>query len=585
MAQLEPIRRQRCAIYTRKSTDERLDRDFNSLDSQREVCSAYITSQRHKAWSELATRYDDAAQSGGTIDRPALQQLMRDIESNRIDVIVIYKIDRLTRSLADFVRLMDVFDRHEVSFVSVTQSFDTSDSMGRLVLNILLTFAQFEREMIADRIRDKAGAMRRKGKHIGGAPPFGYDVVDRRLVVNPPEADKVRSIYERFLALGSYQAVQRELKAERFCNKRWTTRAGKVRGGTPASNGMIYNLLGNPLYIGRVFYEGATYEGEHDAILSEEVWQEAAALRARRAMFRPNKGTSPNILLGLLFDSHGRRMVICDERKRHRPYRYYASEQSHWGVRSGLKRYRARAEELEQLVLAALKEAFNDREKMRSALLALGRHGPEVEQLPKRGKAACHYLETASLERKRQLLVALVARGELSRDRVKLMLRCAELERFLRWNHQVLFRGDRPAWSHTEPVLTLDLPVSAVRFERSLVMPIEQADPGRSCHIQPGLVALVQEARKAQAMVDAGRDTPVQELARRFGRMPGFFARILRLNYLAPDIIAAMLDGTQPEGITRKRLVNANLPMDWALQRQLFGFPARPDHQRGEPRY
>jgi site-specific DNA recombinase len=587
MSQLEQIRRRRCAIYTRKSTDERLDRDFNSLDSQREVCSAYVTSQRHKAWSELATRYDDAAQSGGTIDRPALQQLMRDIESNRIDVVVIYKIDRLTRSLADFVRLIDVFDRHQVSFVSVTQSFDTSDSMGRLVLNILLTFAQFEREMIADRIRDKAGAMRRKGKHTGGTPPYGYDVVDRRLVVNPVEADKVRSIYQRFLALGSYQAVQRELKAEGFCNKRWTTRAGKVRGGTPASNGMIYNLLGNPLYIGRVFYGGSFYEGEHDAILTEETWQAAAAaaLRARRAMFRPCKGPSSNILLGLLFDSHGRRMVICDERKRHRPYRYYASEQSRQAAAAGLKRYRTRADELEQLVLAALKDVFSDREKMRSALLALGRHGPEVEQLPRRGKAACRHLETASLERKRELLVTLIARGELSRDRLKLMLRCAELERFLRWDGHGLFRGDRPAWSHTEPVLLLDLPVSAVRFERSLVMPIEQADPERTARVQAGLVALVHEARKAQAMVDAGRDTPVHELAHRFGRMPGFFARILRLNYLAPDIIAAMLDGTQPAGLTRKRLVNANLPMDWALQRQLFGFAARPDHQRGEPRY
>src|SRR3990170_8051949 len=201
MPEQDDVSRQRCAIYTRKSTDDRLDRDFNSLDSQRQVCSAYITSQQHKKWSELLTPYDDAAQSGSTIDRPALQQLMRDIENNRIDVIVIYKIDRLTRSLADFVRLMDLFDRYEVSFVSDTQSFDTSDSMGRLILNILLTFAQFEREMIADRIRDKAAAMRKMGKHTGGRPPYGYDVIDRRLVVNHTEAKKVRCIYQRFLEL------------------------------------------------------------------------------------------------------------------------------------------------------------------------------------------------------------------------------------------------------------------------------------------------------------------------------------------------------------------------------------------------
>ena len=585
MPEQDDVSRQRCAIYTRKSTDDRLDRDFNSLDSQRQVCSAYITSQQHKKWSELLTPYDDAAQSGSTIDRPALQQLMRDIENNRIDVIVIYKIDRLTRSLADFVRLMDLFDRYEVSFVSVTQSFDTSDSMGRLILNILLTFAQFEREMIADRIRDKAAAMRKMGKHTGGSPPYGYDVIDRRLVVNHTEAKKVRCIYQRFLELGSYQAVQRELKSEGFLNKRWITRSGKVRGGTPASNGMIYNLLGNPLYLGKVFYDGETYEGEHEAILAEDVWRAASALRARRSMFRPCEGPSPNILLGLLFDSHGRRMVICDERKRHRPYRYYASEQARWGALSGLKRYRTRADELEALVLAALKDAFSDREKLRSALLALGRHGPDVERLPKRGKAACRYIDTAGLERQRELLVALVVRGELSRERLKLVLRCAELERILSWDGKVLFRADRSRWSHTEPTLLIDLPVSAVRFERSLVMPIEPADPARQTRLEEGLIALIHDARRAQAMVDAGRDRSVEELAREYGRQPGVFARILRLNYLAPDIIAAILDGTQPAGLTRKKLVNANLPMDWALQRQLFGFAARPDHQRGELRY
>lgn len=585
MSGLESMRRQRCAIYTRKSTDDGLDRDFNSIDNQREVCSAYISSQRHKGWSEIQGSYDDPAQSGGTIDRPAIRRLMHDIENNRVDVIVIYKIDRLTRSLADFVRLMDLFERHDVSFVSVTQSFDTSDSLGRLILNILLTFAQFEREMIADRIRDKAAAMRKKGKRVGGPPPYGFDVVDRRLVVNPVEAAKVRLIFERFLDLGSYQAVQRELRAEGFLNKHWTTRSGKPRGGTPASNGMIYNLLGNPLYIGKVFYGGEFYEGEHEAILTEEVWAAASALRARRAMFRPDKGPSPNILLGLLFDSHGRRMVICDERKRQRPYRYYASEQSHWAIAEGLKRYRARADELEELVLAALKEVFGSREKMRSALLSVGRHGPDVELLPTRGKGVSRYIDTASVERKRDVLIALVARGELSRDSLKLVLRCSELERLLSWNGNGMFRGDRSAWSSSDPTLLLELSVSAVRFERSLVMPIEPVDPSAHTNVVPGLVSLIHEARKAQATVDADREKTVVEIGHRFNRSPGHFARILRLNYLAPDIIASILDGTQPQNLTRKKLIHANLPMDWSLQRQLLGFPARPDHQRNEPRY
>lgn len=449
--------RQRCAIYTRKSTDARLEHDFNTLESQREVCSAYITSQRHKGWLELIKHYDDAAQSGGSIDRPALQDLMRDIEHNRIDVIVIYKIDRLTRSLADFVRLMDLFERYDISFVSVTQAFDTSDSMGRLVLNILLTFAQFEREMIADRIRDKYAAMRKRGKYVGGVPPYGYDVVERKLVPNPIEAAKVRSIFARFLALGSYSALCDELQAEGLRTKVWTTSKGTTRGGQLVSNGMIYALLGNCIYAGQVAYQGKCYDGEHDAILSPEVWESAQALRERRSMYRPNVGPSPNILLGLLYDCHGRRMVICDERKRDRPYRYYASEQAHWGVREGIKRYRTRALELEELVLATLSETLCDREKTRSALLALGRHGPEVEQLSNRGAIARRQLEAASLKRRRDILMALVVRG--------------------------------------------------------------------------------------------------------------------------------ILDGTQPAGLTRKKLVHANLPLDWALQRRLFGFAPRPDHQRSEPRF
>ena len=581
----EPSKRRRCAIYTRTSTDDRLEHDFNSLDSQREVCSAYITSQRHKGWVELPTQYEDAAQSGGTIDRPAFQQLMRDIEANRVDVIVIYKIDRLTRSLADFVRMIDVFERFDVAFVAVTQAFDTSDSMGRLVLNILLTFAQFEREMIADRIRDKAAAMRRKGKHIGGPPPYGYDVIDRKLVINPKEAAKVRSIFQRFLELGSYQAVQSELKRERFLNKCWITRSGKVRGGTPASNGMIYNLLGNPLYIGKVHYGGEVYAGEHQAILTEKVWEAAVALRKRRAMFRPYKGPSPNILLGLMFDSHGRRMVICDERKSHRPYRYYASEQANWARRAGLKRYRARADHLEALILAALKTLLASREHLRSALLDLGRHGKELETLPQRGPDVCHYIEAASLERRRELLVALLVRGELSRERLKLVVRCAELERVLAWDRRGIFRGDRPAWSATEPTLLIDLAVTAVRFERSLVMPLEPANATKPSKTKDELVRLVHEARRAQALVDTERNQPVAELAVRLHRSPGYFARLIRLNYLAPDIVAAILDGTQPDRLTRKQLIEANLPTDWALQRTLFGFAARPDHRRNEPSY
>ncbi len=575
----------RCAIYTRKSTDHGLEKDFNTLDSQREVCSAYITSQRHKGWSELPQVYEDAAQSGGNIDRPALHQLMHDIETGRVNVIVIYKIDRLTRSLADFVRLMDLFERFEVSFVSVTQAFDTSDSMGRLILNILLTFAQFEREMIADRIRDKAAAMRKKGKWIGGTHPFGYDVVDRKLVINAKEAETVRWVFNRFLELGSYSAVNKEAKAAGMLTKRWINRKGEVSGGKPVSNGMVYHMLGNCLYAGLVNYQGAEYPGEQEAIIGPELWTAAKELRARRSMFRPCSEPSPNILLGLITDGHGRRMVISDERKRARRYRYYMSDQSRWATTEGLKRYRCKADQLEELVLATIGRMFCDREQVRSALISLGRRGTRLKQLTKAGREAAKHLSDAPLDRLREILIALIAHGEISRDRVKLLLRCSELERFLLWDGNGLFRGSKSSWSSTEPTLLIDVPASVVRFERALVMPIEPAGTEGTGRTEPGLVSLVHEARRAQAMIDEERATPVSELAKRMHRQPGFFARILRLNYLAPDIIRAILEGTQPKGLTRKSLVYANLPMDWALQRQMFGFPERPDHQRSEARY
>lgn len=564
-----------CAIYTRKSTDLGLERPFNSLESQREVCSAYIASQQHKGWLETPTRYDDAAQSGGTIDRPALQQLLRDVERGLIKVIVIYKIDRLSRSLADFARLIELFDRYDVSFVSVTQSFDTSESMGRLVLNILLTFAQFEREMLADRVRDKLGAMRRRGKYVGGRPPYGYDVVDGRLVINPVEAAKVRAIFRRFIELGSYQKVQRELRAEGMLSKAWTTRGGEARGATLVSAGMIYSMLHNPLYIGKVQYQGEIHEGEHEAVLSEVLWDAASALRSGNTKDRQRAARSPHLLSSLLFDSYGRRMVMHIECYRGQRYRYYTSEDANWAAREKLRRFRAAANELEDLVLAAIKDVLGDRPKLRSALLSLGRHGPEVERLPPRGPALASYLEAASLERRRDLLVALIARGEIAPASVTLVLRCAELERALAWDGKGLFRDNRAAWSPHDQTVLIELPVSVLRYQQARITLPESADPATLRKVKPDLVRLVREARRAQALVETQREMPSAELGRGFKWKPDFFARVLRLNYLAPDIIAAILDGTQPEGLTRRKLIRTHLPLDWALQRQLLGFPAR----------
>ena len=261
-------KRQRCAIYTRKSSEEGLDMEFNSLDAQREACEAYVASQKAEGWAAIRERYDDGGFSGGTLERPGLKQMVADVEAGLIDVIVVYKIDRLSRSLMDFAKLVEIFDRNDVTFVSVTQSFNTTTSMGRLTLNILLSFAQFEREVIGERIRDKFAASRKKGMWMGGYVPLGYDVKDRKLVINEAEAATVRMIFERFVAIGSATTLAKALVAEGVRNKR-----GKL-----IDKGFLYKLLNNRVYLGEAVHKGAAYAGEHEAIVSRDLWDKVHAI-------------------------------------------------------------------------------------------------------------------------------------------------------------------------------------------------------------------------------------------------------------------------------------------------------------------
>jgi site-specific DNA recombinase len=320
----------RCAIYTRKSTDEGLEQEFNSLDAQREAGEAYIKSQACEGWTLLPDRYDDGGFTGGNLDRPALGRLLADIEAGKVDCVVVYKVDRLSRSLLDFARLMETFDRHGVSFVSVTQQFNTATSMGRLVLNVLLSFAQFEREIIGERIRDKLAAMRRKGKWAGGLPVLGYDV-DRsngspRLVVNAREAARVREIFQLYLSLGSLLAVVDELARRGWRTKTWRTQKGKTQGGRPFDKGSLYALLTNPLYIGQVRHKGELYPGEHEPIVEAELFQHAQAALQRNGrsggvMVRNRHGA---LLKSLLFcKACGRAMTHSFACKGQRRYRYY----------------------------------------------------------------------------------------------------------------------------------------------------------------------------------------------------------------------------------------------------------------------
>ena len=319
----------RCAIYTRKSSEEGLEQGFNSLNAQREACEAFVLSQSGEGWTALPGLYDDGGYSGGSMERPGLQRLLADIRAGRVDVVVVYKIDRLTRALADFARIVETFDAHDVSFVSVTQSFNTTSSMGRLTLNVLLSFAQFEREVTGERIRDKIAASKAKGMWMGGLAPLGYDLPtagSRSLVVNDVEAETVRRLFRRYLELGSVYKLIAELDEQGVRSKQRITAKGRFVGGTPFSRGAMFHLLQNRVYVGEIVHKQNRFDGQHDAIVQRSLFDDAQALLAshRRTRTAQRRAISP--LAGKLFDAVGRRMSPTHSRgARGSIYRYYVS--------------------------------------------------------------------------------------------------------------------------------------------------------------------------------------------------------------------------------------------------------------------
>nr|SPS04783.1 Resolvase, N-terminal domain protein [Candidatus Nitrotoga fabula] len=319
------LQKKRCAVYTRKSTDEGLDQEYNSLEAQRDSALAFIASQRHEGWIATDDGYNDGGFSGGNTNRPALKRLMADIEAGRIDVIVVYKIDRLSRSLSDFAKLVDLFDAHGVTFVSVTQQFNTTTSMGRLTLNILLSFAQFEREVTGERIRDKIAASKAKGMWMGGTPPLGYDVQDRKLVINETEANLVRDIFVRYAEHGSAALLVRQLQIEGHTTKSWVTQAGKLHAGRVMDQQYLFTLLRNRLYLGEMVHKGNVYPGQHDSIISQSLWDDVhAIIEKRKHGPRVRHTDNPALLSGLLYTVDGERMLpTFTQKKNGKRYRYY----------------------------------------------------------------------------------------------------------------------------------------------------------------------------------------------------------------------------------------------------------------------
>lgn len=568
-----PVANKRCAIYTRKSTDLRLEQDLNSLTTQREICSAFIASQRHRGWIEMPEHYDDGGQSGVNFERPAINALMADIEAGKVDVVVIYKIDRLTRSLSDFIRLVEVFDRFGIPFVSVTQAFDTSDSVGRMILNILLTFSQFEREITAERIRDSIESRKSHGRWTGGVPPLGYKKGKLGLEIIEKEAAIVRFVYTEFLARGSYTAVKAAVRKAGLRSPPKKTPNNRPWGGVAISGANVYAMLHNPIYVGEIKGQDRTYAGIHEPIISREIWNAVRQLAKSRAKPTPDSKRTEHFLAGLLWDTLGRQMHLSIEQYVGRDYRYYVSSNANWSQRQFRKQYRCNAARLDKLVLASVETFFTDREKLRTALKSLGVYGPELELLSKRGENAARVLAATPNIDRRDLFFSLIERIEMGKQSLAITFRSIELRRFLLWSETVKYRGRPAEWDLSPARYVLEISVHTLSCARTPIVYIPTRVTNEAAKPKARLIALLKRARSAQQRLEEARDLTIAQLASEFRCRPSHFSRLVRLNYLAPDIVTAILDGTQPETLTYEQLFTAELPFDWTIQRRLLGFP------------
>jgi DNA invertase Pin-like site-specific DNA recombinase len=558
----------RCAIYTRKSSEEGLEQDFNSLDAQREACAAYIASQKHEGWTELPARYDDGGFSGGTLERPGLARLLHDIRARRVDVIVVYKVDRLTRSLADFAKIVEVLDAQGISFVAVTQHFNTTTSMGRLTLNVLLSFAQFEREIAGERIRDKIKASRQKGMWMGGNVPLGYEVKDRALVVNETEAKKVRLIFRRYLELGSVNALAVDLDRKRIRSHRRITQGGRTIGGKPITRGNLYLILQNRAYLGMVVHKGTSYQGLHRPIIERGAWDRVQAQLAKNRVdhCRQTRARVPSLLTGLLFDSGGERLTPSHSNRDGLRYRYYISKSLARGRpredEQG-KRWRIPATEIESAVLAAVSSYLNDHSAL-SSILSLRRLPPaQAGGVLKVATALSRSLSQEHTGQLRSKLQSLLSRIEIGDTTLTLTVALGRLREALK-----------------RPALALDEPET-----HAIVVPVRITKRGieQKLMIGGGVMApvprdetLVKAVARAYSWFEdirMRRVNDLSELAVREQLPRSYVQAHLPLAFLAPSIVGAILKGRQPADLSLKQLMyRTDLAVEWCAQRRRLRF-------------
>jgi len=547
----------RCAIYTRKSSEEGLEQDFNSLDAQRESCEAYIVSQKSAGWMALPDLYDDGGVSGGTMERPALKRLLADIEAGRIDTVVVYKVDRLTRALNDFAKIVEAFDAEGVSFVSVTQQFNTTTSMGRLTLNMLLSFAQFEREVTGERIRDKIAASKKKGMWMGGNPPLGYDVDYRKLVVNDAEVETVRHIFGRYAKLKSVRALKEELDRDGIVSKARVDRFGNATGGKPLARGALYLMLQNRIYRGEIVHKENAYPGLHDAIIGEDLWDEVQVALAENRVERVtrSKAAAPSLLAGLVHDQTGERMSPTHANKKGTRYRYYVSQ-------SLIKRGRPKAEAGACRVPAADLETL-----IEERICALLRDEPVIHEAAGGGPVASRkiLIEHASnlADRwwtlppndRRAMLHALVARIEVQPETVNLTVRLSALPAITK---PVLDIRRLPS-NIDGPTKTLVITAFVKRTGMETKLLIQSPAGPAHRKADRSLLRLIGQAHRCRNFLStaghssdspAARQKTMADIAAEAGFSPSYFSRVLRLSFLAPDITKMILQGRQRPELT-----------------------------------
>ena len=521
----------RCAIYTRVSTDQGLEQDFNSLDAQYDASQAYIRSQAHAGWTLARSKYDDGGFSGGNTDRPALQRLLGDVQAGKIDVIVVYKVDRLTRSLADFAKLVELFDRHGVSFVSVTQQFNTTTSMGRLTLNVLLSFAQFEREVTSERIRDKIAASKRKGLWVGGMAPLGYDTRDRKITVNPSEAERVRTIFESYLKLGSLHRLMADLRQRGIVTKVRTLKTGQTVGGIAFTRGPLAHLLRNRFYIGEVSFKDEVLAGEQPAIIDRELFDAVQAkLTEQVTNHKLTRARSEALLIGRIFDNRGNRMSPSHVRKQGIKYRYYLSSTLLQGrpEQAGIVS-QVPAQAIETLVAKAVRGHLDIAAEIDDAAL-INNHVVRVEVRPD------------------QLVIELVGTKAGKSNRAQ----------------------------HQRKAITVPWRKTPSTRRREVLVP-ESGPPTETRPIRSEsralLIASISRGRRwlNELMTDPTANT--QGIAARERCTLRKINMTVSLAFLAPDLVKAAIDGRLPHGMGVARL--CDLPAEWSRQRQMLGLSAR----------